>query len=144
MRLPLPLLALALVAGCAPAETPPSPEGTALELFTLERDPEAERLQRLFGIEPDARDLSQLLDTLDRLPRDPTVRFAGTAAADGEWWVDLEVDAGGETQSWSVAIVETEEGYRVSWLGGPGGSWPRRSLPRRYTGLSVSTVPGGG
>ena len=139
------LAAVVLLAGCAPQTTaPPTPEQIALSAFELDVEPPAETLEALFAVEVDDRRLPDLLDTLDRLP-EAAVAVVATEAANGGWWIELESDPEeGEQQSWVVQLEAHEASWRIVWLSGPDASWPRRTQPRRYTGLSVSAAPANG
>ena len=144
MRFVVP--ALLVLAGCAPSQPPalPSPESTALSVFALPDEPEAARLLELFDVDAEDRRRAALLETLDALPSEP-LRVTRADPTDDGFWVEIEHEPeSGEAQSFVVELETTgPTSWRIVWLAGPESSWPRRSLPRRYTGLTVSAGPDG-
>ena len=141
---------LLLLAGATACEdegrTPRSPGAAALELFRLARqtEPDAERVDRLFGPPADAGRRAALHDALELLAdvSEPRVLTA-LALEDGGRRVAVDLEAGlpgSGSARFSVVVEHVATEWRVTWFQGPGVGWPPAPR-RRDAGLSTSPPP---
>lgn len=143
------LVMVSLLAGCgqnAPPE-PPTPEGTALDLFRLAALPDRqdEQLHATFELPEDEARLAALHDALDLLSAaiDPRVERIEPLEGLDRVVVDLRagLPAGGEA-SYSSQLESTADGrWVVRWFCGPGIEWPPHRRPEGQ-GLTTSSGPG--
>ncbi len=143
----LPFVLLATTACNDEGRPPASPADAALELFRVARqtEPDAGRVERLFG--PPADDLRRaaLHDALEQLGVAAEPRVLAVLALEDEQRrvvVDLAARLPGEgSASFSVVVERVGEDWRVTWFQGPGIGWPPERR-RKDPGLSTSPPPG--
>lgn len=145
------ILTVALLLGVACSSPPPepaapTPESTALLLFTLAdlEDPEIEDLAPCFALPEDDSQRAALLDALEKLASVDQVEVQSVQPLDGLDLVAVELTSplsGGGSAHYSVQLAPGDDGgWTIRWYRGPGVEWPQHRPPRGE-GLTTSSPP---
>jgi hypothetical protein len=109
-------------------------------MMAAQKEPNAGRVDALFGNIEDARERAALFDAIRFLQIEGSPVIVDSYPLDERWGFDLEVRLPSDGAArYSVLVDPTDPPGKIVWFSGPGIEWPERR--RRGTGLSTSAPP---